>query len=98
MTGNLDKLRGELRFFGHFVLYAAVPQGVAYIGQAIGLGPGFFMLAPLLLIPAGVAVIFIVEERDLQCKRNGVQKGILDLISKGTGWTVGMMTWLGWWA
>lgn len=97
MDKEADKRRGWARFFGHFVIFAGIPQLAACIAYEFGVGIKYFIATPWLLIPAGWMCIYVYEFQDYVRHRNGKHKAYLDFLSKGLGWTVGVATWLVWW-
>ena len=96
MDAEHDRERGVARLFGHFVLCAAVPLGIAAIAEELGAPFLRTGAAMCFLWLGGVIFIWIWEQQDYIRQRNGKAKGRLDLWSKWLGLTAGAGAWWTW--
>ena len=89
--------QGWWRFPGHFLIAAAIPNFISFFLHSIDLHPAYLVPISLIALLIVVIVTLVLEIGDVANGRHTLTKGLLDFISKVSGFTVGILTWLWWW-
>ena len=94
---HYDRRRGVYRFGGHLLMFGAPAPTLTYAAHGVGVSANWFELLTGLVLCGGLFIIVWLEARDLARRRNGWRKGLIDWFSKSLGWTLGVLSWTGWW-